>query len=135
MPNIRSIPSTITEIALIQFLSGGPERTVYLQTKCHRSQGRSIRRWTGEQQTRLPHGNSSNGEWKVIFVADQVPEERQYALILVAGGDEAYNRWDTLEETVDNPKKVDQVWDAFKKSFKQSTSFWHFRDAYLADFR
>ena len=36
----------------------------------------------------------------VIFVADQVPEERQWALILVAGGDEAYNCWDTLEETV-----------------------------------
>ena len=48
---------------------------------------------------------------------------------------EAYNRWDTLEETVQDPKKVDQVWDAFKKSFKQSTSFWHFRDTYLADFR
>ena len=71
---------------------------------------------------------------KVIFMADQVPEERQYALILVAGGDKAYNRWDTLEETVDNPKKVDQVWDAFEKSFEQSTSFWHFRNAYLADF-
>ena len=56
-------------------------------------------------------------------MADQVLEERQYAVILVAGGDEAYNCWDTLEETVDNPKKVDQVWDAFKKSFKQSTSF------------
>ena len=68
---------------------------------------------------------------KVIFRADQVPEERQYALILVAGGDEAYNHWDTLEDT----KKVDQVWDAFEKSFEQSTSFWHFRDAYLADFR
>ena len=68
-------------------------------------------------------------------MADQVPEERQYALILVAGGDEAYNCWDTLKETVDDPKKVDQVWDAFKKSFEQSTSFWHFRDAYLADFR
>ena len=74
-------------------------------------------------------------QMKVIFMADQVPEERQYALILVAGGDEAYNCWDTLEDTVDDPKKVDQVWDAFKKSFKQSTSFWHFRDAYLADFR
>ena len=37
---------------------------------------------------------------QVIFVADQVPEERQWALILVAGGDEAYNRWDTLEETL-----------------------------------
>ena len=75
-------------------------------------------------------------QWmKVIFVADQVPEDRQYALILVAGGDEAYNCWDTLEETVDDPKKVDQVWDTFEKSFGQSTSFWHFRDTYLADFR
>ena len=27
---------------------------------------------------------------EVIFVADQIPEERQWALILVAGGDEAY---------------------------------------------
>ena len=72
---------------------------------------------------------------KVIFVADQVPEERQYALILVAGGDKAYNCWDTLEDPMEDPKKVDQVWDAFKKSCEQSTSFWHFRDAYLVDFR
>ena len=76
-------------------------------------------------------------KWRmeVIFVADQIPEERQRALILVAGGDEAYNRWDTLEDTVQNCKKVDQVWKAFEKSFEQSTSFWHFRDAYLADKR
>ena len=72
---------------------------------------------------------------KLIFMADQVPEERQYALILVAGGNKAYNYSDTLEDMVEDPKKVDQVWDAFEKSFKQSTSFWHFRDAYLADFR
>ena len=72
---------------------------------------------------------------QVIFVADQIPEERQWALILVAGGDEAYNHWDTLEETVQDRKKVHQVWDAFEKSFEQSTSFWHFRDTYLADFR
>ena len=72
---------------------------------------------------------------KVIFVVDQVPEERQYALILVAIGDEAYNNLDTLEENVEDPKKVDQVWDAFEKSFEQSTSLWHFRDAYLVDFR
>ena len=71
----------------------------------------------------------------VIFMPDQIPEERQFALILVAGGDEAYNHWDTLEETVQDRKKVDQVWDTFEKSFEQSTSFWHFRDAYLADFR
>ena len=72
---------------------------------------------------------------EVIFVADQIPEERQWALILVAGGDEAYNHWDTLEDTVKDRKVVQQVWDAFEKSFEQSTSFWHFRDAYLADFR
>ena len=71
----------------------------------------------------------------VIFVADQIPEERQYTLILVAGDDEAFNRWNTLEDTVENVKDPDQVWDAFKKSFEQSTSFWHFRDAYLGDFR
>ena len=71
----------------------------------------------------------------VIFVADQVPLERQYALILVAGGDEAYNCWDMLEETVKDPKDPEQVWNAFEKSFEQSSSFWHFRDAYLADFR
>ena len=68
-------------------------------------------------------------------MADQVPEERQYALILVAGGEEAYNCWDTLEDTVEDPRKVDQVWDAFEKSFEQSTSFWHFRDTYLGVFR
>ena len=72
---------------------------------------------------------------KVIFMADQVPEERQWALILVAGGDKAYNCWDTLEDTVMDCEQVDQVWDAFEKSIEQSTSFWHFRDAYLGDFR
>ena len=55
---------------------------------------------------------------EVIFVADQIPEERQWALILVAGGDEAYNRWDTLEETVTDRKVVKQVWDAFEKRLR-----------------
>ena len=72
---------------------------------------------------------------KVIFVADQVPGGRQYALILVAGGEEAYNCWNTLEDTVENVKDPEQVWNAFEKSFEQSTSCWHFRDAYLVDFR
>ena len=129
MPNIRSIPFTITEIALIQFLSGGPERTVYLQTKCHRSQGRSIRRWTGEQLTRLPHGNSSSGEWRWSSWQTRYQRRGSMPWYLWQGGGTLF------EETVDNPKKVDQVWDAFEKSFQQSTSFWHFRDTYLADFR
>ena len=68
-------------------------------------------------------------------MADQVAEDRQWALILVAGGNEAYNRWDTLEETVENREDVEQVWQAFEKSFEQTSSFWHFRDAYLADVR
>ena len=72
---------------------------------------------------------------KVMFMADQIPEERKYALILVAGGEEAYNCWDTLEDTVENVKDPEQVWNTFEKSFKQSTSFWHFRDVYLVDFR
>ena len=59
----------------------------------------------------------------MIFLADQVPEERQYALILVAGGEKAYNCWDTLEDMVEDPKKPDQVWDTFEKSFEQSTHF------------
>ena len=72
-------------------------------------------------------------KWRmeVIFMR----EERQWARILVAGGNEAYNCWDTLEDTVTDRKVVKQVWDAFGKSFEQSTSFWHFRDTYLADFR
>ena len=131
MPNVRLIPLTIIEIALIQFLSGGPERTIYLQTTCHRSQGRSI--WRAANKVAV--WRLFKRQMKVIFMADQVPEERQYALIFVAGGDEAYNHWDTLEDMVDAPKKVDEVWDAFEKSFEQSTSFWHFRDAYLGDFR
>ena len=68
-------------------------------------------------------------------MADQVARDRQWALILVAGGDEAYNCWDTLEETVENKEDVAQVWQAFEKSFEQSSSFWHFRDAYLSDVR
>ena len=59
----------------------------------------------------------------VIFMADQIPEERQWALILVAGGDEAYNCWDTLEDMVEDRKKVDQVWNAFEKSFENQLHF------------
>ena len=53
----------------------------------------------------------------------------------MAGGDEAFNHWNTLEDTVENVNNPEQVWDAFEKSYEQSTSFWHFRNAYLADFR
>ena len=60
---------------------------------------------------------------KVIFIADQVAKERQYALILYAGGDEVYNCWDTLEDMVEDPKKVDQVWDTFDKSLNNQLHF------------
>ena len=64
-------------------------------------------------------------KWRmeVIFMADQIPEERQLALILVAGGDEAYNRWDTLEDTVKDRKVAKQVWDAFEKSSNNQLHF------------
>ena len=59
----------------------------------------------------------------VIFMADQIPEERQWALILVAGGDEAYNHWDTLEETVQDRKKVDQVWMLSRRASNNQLHF------------
>ena len=134
MPNIRLPSSIVTEIALIQF----PFVVLKGPSNC-RNHAVGRREKYPEMNWRAADKVAA---WKlfkrrmeVIFVADQIPEERQWALILVAGGDEAYNCWDTLEETVQDRKKVDQVWDAFEKSFEQSTSFWHFRDAYLADFR
>ena len=54
-------------------------------------------------------------QMEVIFVADQVAVDRQWALILVAGGNEAYNCLDTLEGTVQNKEEVEQVWQAFEK--------------------
>ena len=62
-------------------------------------------------------------QMEVIFVADQIPEERQWALILVAGGDKAYNRWDTLEDTVEDRKVVKQVWDALRRASNNQLHF------------
>ena len=53
----------------------------------------------------------------------------------MVGGDEAFNCWNTLENQVEDPTDPEQVWNAFEQSFEQSTSYWHFRDVYLADFR
>ena len=55
---------------------------------------------------------------EVIFVADQIPEERQWALILVAGGDEAYNCWDTLEDTVQDHKKVETGMEGIREELR-----------------
>ena len=60
-------------------------------------------------------------QMEVIFMADQIPEERQWALILVCFIASCHNCWDTLEDTVKDRKVVKQVLDAFKKSFEQST--------------
>ena len=40
---------------------------------------------------------------EVICVANMVPQEKQYALILVAGGEEAFDRWKMLEGQVEDP--------------------------------
>ena len=109
MPNV-SLPSLIVaEISLIQF------SFVVLKGSSN------CRNHADDSKEKYPEMNWRAADkvatWKlfkrhmnVIFVADQIPEERQWALILVAGGDEAYNHWDTLEDTVQDRKKVDQVW-------------------------
>ena len=133
MQDVELIPPIFSEIFLIQFWSG-PERTIF-----HFRMATVPREKYPEMDWRVADKVAMWSKFKhrmeVIFVADQVPEERQYTVILVAGGDKAYNHWHTLEDMVKDPTKVKQVWDAFEKSFEQSTSFWHFRDAYLGDFR
>ena len=47
-------------------------------------------------------------------------------LILVAGGEEAYNRWDTLEERVEDRKKVEQVNRYGRYSRRASSNQLHF---------
>ena len=39
------------------------------------------------------------------------PPERQYALILVTGGDTAFNCWNTVEDQVNDLKDPEEVWD------------------------
>ena len=55
---------------------------------------------------------------EVIFVADQIPEERQWALILVAGGDKAYNHWDTLEDTVQDLRR----WNRYGRHSRRASN-------------
>ena len=74
-------------------------------------------------------------EWRIfkkkmtiIFIADGIPLEQQYAKVLVAGGNEAFNRWQTIEPLMeadgkDPAKDIDAFWDAFEKSFEQTVSF------------
>ena len=107
MPNVRLLSSIVAEIYLIQFslvVLKGPSNcsnhAVGPEGEISRDELESSR-----QGSRLE--GLQDGRMEVIFVADQIPEERQWALILVAGGDEAYNRWDTLEDTVQDRKKVE----------------------------
>ena len=86
-------------------------------------------------------------EWRIfrkkmtiIFIADGIPLEQQYAKVLVAGGNEAFNRWQAIEPLMDADKKdpaedIDAFWDYFEKSFEQTASHWHYIDQYLSDFR
>ena len=72
----------------------------------------------------------------IIFITEGTPKETQYAKVLVARGDEAFNSWHTLEPHVKEPdKNIDAFWDAFEKSFEETTTHWHFIDQYLRDFR
>ena len=72
----------------------------------------------------------------IIFIADGIPMEQQYAKVLVAGGNEAFNRWQVIKPLMiadkkDPVKDIDAFWDYFERSFKQTASHWHHRDQYL----
>ena len=76
----------------------------------------------------------------IIFIADGILTEQQYAKVLVAGGNEAFNRWDVIEPLMkaDNKhpaKDINAFWEYFEKSFEQTASHWHYIDQYLSDFR
>ena len=76
----------------------------------------------------------------IIFIADGIPLEQQYAKVLVTGGNEAFNRWEVIEPAMradgKNPAEdIDAFWDYFERSFEQTTSHWNFIDQYLSDFR
>ena len=133
MQSAKSIPLLFSEISII-FLSWGSLKDHLSDQNANRTQ----REVSGDGVASTRQGDCLEAIQKTDgghLVADQVAVDRQWALILVAGGDEAYNRWDTLEETVKNKEEVEQVWQAFEKSFEQSSLFWHFRDAYLGDVR
>ena len=63
----------------------------------------------------------------IIFIADGIPTEQRYAKVLVAGGNEAFNRWDVIEplmkaDNKDPAEDIDAFWDYFEKSFEQTAS-------------
>ena len=86
-------------------------------------------------------------EWRIfkkkmtiIFIADGIPLEQQYSKVLVTGGNEAFNRWQTIKPLMEADKKdpaedIHAFWDYFEKSFEQTASQWHYIDQYLSDFR
>ena len=76
----------------------------------------------------------------IYFIADGTPKEQQYAKVLVSGCDEAMNQWQIIEAQMQAEEKnpatdIKAFWDAFEKSFEQTTSHWHFINQYLSDFR
>ena len=85
-------------------------------------------------------------EWKIfrkkmtiIFIADGIPTEQQYAKVLVAGGNEAFNQWQVIKQLMqankkDPAKDINAFWHYFEKSIKQTASHWHYIDQYLSDF-
>ena len=105
-------------VSYLSVLFGGPERTVF-QINMPAVPREKYPEMDWRAADKVATWKLFKWRMKVIFVADQIPEERQYALILVAGGKEAYKHWDTLEDTVENVKDPEQVWTAFVKSFNQ----------------
>ena len=88
MPNVRLLSSIVVEISLIQFsflvLKGPSNCSNHAVGPKGEVSGDELE--SSRQSSRM---ESLQAGMNVIFVADQVPEERQWALILVAGGEEA----------------------------------------------
>ena len=67
--------------------------------------------------------------------------DQQYAKALVAGGNEAFNRWQVIEPDTgcrrQRPCRETSMLSGtpLRKAFEQTASHWHYIDQYLSDFR
>ena len=122
MPNVRLLSLIVAEISLIKFPFVVLKGPFNCRNHAVGSKG-EVSRDDQRAADKVATWKVFKRRMEVIFMADQIPEERQWALILVAGGDKAYNRWDTLQDTVKDRKVVKQVWDAFEKSSNNQLHF------------
>ena len=97
----KSIPLLVSEISIIA-LSLGFLKGPSFRSRCLAIPREKYPEMEWQAPDKVTAWRQFRRQMEVIYVADQVAADRQWALILVAGGNEAYNHWDTLEETVKN---------------------------------